>query len=82
MVAERIAGKHAQVNYDTVPSVIYTHPEVSWVGKPNSNSSKKELIITLVIPICGIGRGWPRMRQQAWSKWLQTRRQTAFLVFT
>ena len=33
MVAERIAGKHAQVNYDTVPSVIYTHPEVSWVGK-------------------------------------------------
>ena len=33
MVAERIAGKPAQVNYDTVPSVIYTHPEVSWVGK-------------------------------------------------
>ena len=33
MVAERIHGKPAQVNYDTVPSVIYTHPEVSWVGK-------------------------------------------------
>ena len=33
MVAERIAGKPAQVNYETVPSVIYTHPEVSWVGK-------------------------------------------------
>ena len=26
MVAERIAEKHAQVNYDLVPSVIYSHP--------------------------------------------------------
>lgn len=33
MVAERIAGKLTQVNYDLVPSVIYTHPEVAWVGK-------------------------------------------------
>lgn len=33
MVAELIAGEHAQVNYDAVPSVIYTHPEIAWVGK-------------------------------------------------
>lgn len=33
MVAEVIAGEHTQVNYDAVPSVIYTHPEVAWVGK-------------------------------------------------
>jgi dihydrolipoamide dehydrogenase len=33
MVAERIAGKHTAVNYELVPSVIYTHPEVAWVGK-------------------------------------------------
>lgn len=33
MVAELIAGKPAQVNYDLVPSVIYTHPEIAWVGK-------------------------------------------------
>lgn len=33
MVAERIAGKKTQVNYDLVPSVIYTHPEIAWVGK-------------------------------------------------
>jgi dihydrolipoamide dehydrogenase len=33
MVAERIAGKKPLVNYDTVPSVIYTHPEIAWVGK-------------------------------------------------
>ena len=33
MVAERIAGKKAQINYDTIPSVIYTHPEIAAVGK-------------------------------------------------
>ena len=33
VVAERIAGKHAEMNYDLVPSVIYTHPEIAWVGK-------------------------------------------------
>jgi len=33
MVVERIAGQKPLVNYDCVPSVIYTHPEVAWVGK-------------------------------------------------
>ncbi|MEP5569621.1 MAG: dihydrolipoyl dehydrogenase [Halioglobus sp.] len=33
MVAERIAGKAAQMNYDCIPSVVYTHPEVAAVGK-------------------------------------------------
>ena len=33
VVAERIAGKHAEMNYNLVPSVIYTHPEIAWVGK-------------------------------------------------
>lgn len=33
MVAERIAGHPAQMNYDCIPSVIYTHPEVAAVGK-------------------------------------------------
>lgn len=33
MVAERIAGKKAQMNYDCIPNVIYTHPEIAAVGK-------------------------------------------------
>jgi dihydrolipoamide dehydrogenase len=33
MVVERIAGKQAQMNYDCIPSVIYTHPEIAAVGK-------------------------------------------------
>ena len=37
MVAELIAGKKPQVNYDLVPGVIYTHPEVAWVGANEQN---------------------------------------------
>ncbi|MBK9625174.1 MAG: dihydrolipoyl dehydrogenase [Rhodocyclaceae bacterium] len=33
MVAECIAGQKGHVNIDTVPWVIYTHPEIAWVGK-------------------------------------------------
>ena len=33
MVAEIIAGNHREVNYQLIPSVIYTHPELAWVGK-------------------------------------------------
>lgn len=33
MVAERIAGHFHEVNYQLIPSVIYTDPELAWVGK-------------------------------------------------
>ncbi len=33
MVAEHIAGNYRSVNYELIPSVIYTHPELAWVGK-------------------------------------------------
>lgn len=32
-VAERIAGQHPHVNLDAVPWVIYTSPEIAWVGR-------------------------------------------------
>lgn len=32
MVAEVIAGHTTQINYDCIPSVIYIHPEVAWIG--------------------------------------------------
>jgi dihydrolipoamide dehydrogenase len=32
-VAERIAGRHAHVDFNTIPWVIYTAPEIAWVGK-------------------------------------------------
>ena len=32
-VAERIAGQHGHVDFNLIPSVIYTSPEIAWVGK-------------------------------------------------
>jgi dihydrolipoamide dehydrogenase len=32
-VAERMAGQHAHVNFNTIPWVIYTSPEIAWVGR-------------------------------------------------
>ena len=48
MVAERIAGKKAAMNYELIPSVIYTHPEIAWVGK------NEEQLRTEGVP-CNIG---------------------------
>lgn len=33
MVAELIAGQAGHIDYNTIPWVIYTHPEIAWVGK-------------------------------------------------
>jgi dihydrolipoyl dehydrogenase len=33
MVAERIAGQEGHVNYNVIPLVMYTYPEIAWVGK-------------------------------------------------
>lgn len=32
-VAERIVGQHGHVNFNTIPWVIYTSPEIAWVGQ-------------------------------------------------
>jgi dihydrolipoamide dehydrogenase len=41
MVAELIGGHHAQINYDTIIGVIYTHPEVAWVGKTEEQAKSE-----------------------------------------
>jgi len=33
MVADLIAGHYGEVNYKVIPSVIYTQPEIAWVGQ-------------------------------------------------
>ncbi|HZF15315.1 MAG TPA: dihydrolipoyl dehydrogenase [Steroidobacteraceae bacterium] len=33
MVADLIAGRFAEVNYKVIPSVVYTAPEIAWVGQ-------------------------------------------------
>ncbi len=57
MVAERIAGRKTQVNYELVPSVIYTHPEIAWVGR-NEEELKAEGVAcrTGAFPFAASGR--------------------------
>ncbi len=40
MVADLIAGKIAEVNYEVIPSVIYTSPEIAWVGKTEAQAKE------------------------------------------
>lgn len=40
-VAERIAGQQPHVNFDTIPWVIYTSPEMAWVGKTEQELKKE-----------------------------------------
>jgi dihydrolipoamide dehydrogenase len=40
-LAEQLAGHHTQVNYNAVPSVIYTAPEVAWVGLTEEQAKEK-----------------------------------------
>ena len=46
MVAERIAGRAVFVNYDLVPSVIYTYPEIAWVGKTEQECEALDIPVT------------------------------------
>lgn len=57
MVADLIAGKKAEVNYDAIPSVIYTFPEVAAVGKTEEQLKADQVPYkTGVFPFAAIGR--------------------------
>lgn len=57
MVADIIAGHKAQMNYDCIPGIIYTHPEIAWVGK-NEQQLKSEGVAYKVgkFPFAASGR--------------------------
>lgn len=57
MVAERIAGQKTQVNYDLIPGVIYTHPEIAGVGKTEQALKSEGVAINVgVFPFAASGR--------------------------
>ena len=57
MVAERIAGQKSAVNYDLIPSVIYTYPEVAWVGKTEHACNTAGIPINVgTFPMAASGR--------------------------
>ena len=57
MVVERIAGFKPLVNYDTVPNVIYTHPEIAWVGKTEQELKEAGVAVNAgAFPFAASGR--------------------------
>lgn len=46
-LAEILAGKEGHINYNTIPSVVYTHPEVAWVGKTEEECKKAGIEYTI-----------------------------------
>ncbi len=56
-VADRIAGKYAHVNYALIPAVIYTAPEIAWVGQTEAQvqAAKVEYKVG-VFPFAASGR--------------------------
>jgi dihydrolipoamide dehydrogenase len=56
-VAELIAGKAGHVNYDTIPWVIYTEPEIAWAGKTEEELKKDGVPYKAgTFPFSAIGR--------------------------
>ena len=56
-VAEHIAGQHFHMNYETIPWVIYTWPEIAWVGKTTQQLRDANRDVRAgVFPFMGNGR--------------------------
>ena len=49
MVAEKIAGNNTRVNYKNIPFVIYTHPEIAWVGYSEKSAQKEGIQVQVGI---------------------------------
>ena len=57
MVAERIKGHEMRINYDAIPWVIYTAPEIAWVGKTERQLKQAARVYkTGVFPMSASGR--------------------------
>jgi len=68
-VADRIAGKYAHVNYKTVPSVIYTAPEIAWVGQTEEQVKASGRAYKVgVFPFLASGRARAMEQAQGFTK--------------
>ncbi|HEU0224633.1 MAG TPA: dihydrolipoyl dehydrogenase [Steroidobacteraceae bacterium] len=56
-VADLIAGQYGHVNYKTIPSVIYTAPEIAWVGQTEEQAkAARRSVKTGSFPFAASGR--------------------------
>ena len=70
-VVERIAGQHGHVNFDTIPWVIYTSPEIAWVGLTEDDAKKQGIAVTKgLFPWAASGRAIANGRDEGFTKLL------------
>lgn len=69
MAADLIAGRFAEVNYKTIPSVIYTAPEIAWVGLTEEQvKTSGRAYKTGVFPFLASGRARAMEATQGFAK--------------
>jgi dihydrolipoamide dehydrogenase len=69
MVADLIAGRFGEVNYKTVPSVVYTAPEIAWVGETEEQvKAGGRPYKTGVFPFLASGRARAMEQAQGFAK--------------
>ena len=68
-VADRIAGNYGEVNYKVIPSVIYTAPEIAWVGLTEEQvKAEGKAYKTGVFPFLASGRARAMEQSQGFAK--------------
>ena len=69
MVADLISGRYGEVNYKTVPSVVYTAPEIAWVGQTEEQvKASGRPYKTGVFPFLASGRARAMEQAQGFAK--------------
>jgi dihydrolipoamide dehydrogenase len=69
MAADLIAGRFGEVNYKTVPSVIYTAPEIAWVGQTEEQAKAGGRPYKIgVFPFLASGRARAMEQAQGFAK--------------
>jgi dihydrolipoamide dehydrogenase len=69
MVADLIAGQYGEVNYKTIPSVMYTAPEIAWVGQTEEQVKASGKAYKLgVFPFLASGRARAMEQAQGFCK--------------
>ena len=80
MVAERIAGEKAEMNYDLIPGVIYTHPEIANVGLSESDVKEAGAEYNVgVFPFAASGRALASSEGQGFVKMITDKKTDRIL---
>ncbi len=79
-VAERIAGQHGHIDFNTVPWVIYTEPELAWVGKTEQQLKDEGTEYNVgTFPFAAIGRAVAMNQPQGMVKLLADKQTDTLL---